>query len=105
MLLVVAPLATKLGLASAVGAFAMATFGASLRGVRRVHPDHGDARDLRLVRQERVELVERPTAQPVACVSAPGRNPVANPPEVLQSDPAPGAFGGPDDLPGDPVVF
>ena len=105
MLLVVAPLATKLGLASAVGASAVAALGTGLRGVGRVHLDHGDTCDLRLVRQERVEVVEAPTARPIACVPAPGRNPSADARQILNGDPAAGASGGLDDLLGDPVVL
>ena len=55
--------------------------------------------------EEADELVERPTRQPVASVSAPSRYPFANALEVFNGDAASGAFGGLDDRFADAVVL
>ncbi|HEV3166612.1 MAG TPA: hypothetical protein VGZ22_21485, partial [Isosphaeraceae bacterium] len=47
----------------------------------------------RLVRDETVQLPERPSREPVPRVSALSRDPFANPLEVFEGNPAIGAFG------------
>src|SRR5512135_2220417 len=103
--LVAACLASKLGSVLPVGAFAVATLGTSTRRVAGVDLLDHDARDLRLVRQEVVELCERPAGEPVASVGAPGRNPVADAFEIFDGDTTPGASGFLDDLFQGAMVF
>ena len=76
----------------------MPALGTILRRVGRIDEDDRDARDLCLVRQERSELEEGPTVQPIACVPAPSRSPFADALEVFESDPTTGALGGLDVL-------
>src|SRR4051812_1040759 len=96
--LVAACLAVEFGLSLPVGALPVAAFVAGLTGVGR-----GDGLDqhpgqLRLVDNECAELRERPTAQPILRITAPGRNPLADAREVFQGNPATGALGGLDEL-------
>jgi hypothetical protein len=100
-----ARLAAEHGLTLAVGAFAMATLGTRLGGVRRVHKDHRDACQRGLVAEECPELSECPTAQPVACVSASSGSPLTNTTQVFQSDTASGALGGLYDLFAYPMIL
>jgi hypothetical protein len=88
-----------------VGAFAVPALGASLAGISGVHEDHGYIRESRLVADERAELGERPSREPILRVTAPSRDPVADALEVFEGDPASGAFGGLDDLLADDVVL
>lgn len=71
----------------------------------RVDLNDRDSRVDCLVAKEAGELVERPAREPIASVSAPSPDPVANPLEVLKSDTTSGAFGGLDDRLADTVVL
>lgn len=95
----------EFALALPVGLLAMPTLGAGSAGVPRVDFDHGDAGERRLVRQEGVELREGPTREPIPCVPASGRNPLANPRQFFDGDSARGALGGLDDRLADHVVL
>src|SRR4051794_21299307 len=94
---VAACLADEFGLALTVGLAAMTTRGAGTAGVARIDDLDRHACQLRLVGQERIELGERPTREPIASVGAPSGNPFANTAEVFDGNPAPGALGLGDD--------
>ena len=72
--------------------WSVTTLGTGSRGVAGVDLFDRDARDLCLVRQEGVELGERPAGEPVPRVGAPGRNPVA---DARQGPRRPAAPAGP----------
>lgn len=99
----VARLASKLGLAFAVGLVDVAARGASPRSVARVHGHKLDASDGGLVAEERTQLKERPSRvhRPLA---SPDRCPLADARQVFDGDAAPGAFGLGDDVLRDHVV-
>src|SRR5262249_52460601 len=88
------PLAQEFALALAVGLRAMMALRTGLAGVPRVHGDPQHSGQPRLVHEEVPEWGEGPAAEPMACVAATGRNPLADPLEILKSNPAPGALGG-----------
>jgi hypothetical protein len=94
VLLVAARLAAEHGLALAIGSFAMPTLGTCLARVARVHLDYGDTSPTCFVGHERVELMKRSTGELIARVTAPCRNPFADPLEVFQGNSPSGAFGG-----------
>src|SRR5216110_6405 len=96
-------LADELGLRPAVGLVAMPTLRTGPRRVPWVHQDEGDPGNLALVRHERAELKERPSAVSRA-LALPNRYPVANPLEVFEGDGATGVFGLRDDALADGVV-
>jgi len=87
------------------GLLAMAALRACARRVARVHLHYGDSRVRCLVREEAIELVERPTRQPVSSVSTMSPDPAAYPLEILEGDAPSGAFGGLDDRFRDAVVL
>ena len=99
----VARLASKLGLALAVGLGDVAARGASPRGVARIHGHELDACDGGLVAEERAQLKERPSRvhRPLAFSD---RCPFADARQVFDGDSASGAFGLCDDLFRDAVV-
>src|SRR5262249_27229385 len=105
MRLVATRLTEELGLALAVGSFAMTTLRTGLAGIRRVDELDHDPRQPRLVHDEGGQLCERPTSEPIPGITASGRNPCTDAFEVLKGNAAPGALGGLDDLLGDDVVL
>jgi hypothetical protein len=100
-----AVLAQEHSLALAVGLLAMAALGACPAGIARVHLHDADSRVLRLVREEAIDLVERPARQSVASIFASSRDLAVYPLEVLKSNAAVGVFGGLDDRFRDAMVL
>src|SRR5262249_40896546 len=98
-------LADEFGLGSPIGLIAMVALRTGTRRVPRVPRQDGAPGPFRLVRQEGVELPERPSREPMARVAAPSREPPADALEVFRRDPATGAFGVLDDRLADPVVL
>jgi hypothetical protein len=83
----------------------MAALGTRLAAVPRVDEFDRHSRQVCLVHDEAAELGKAPTTQPILGISAPGRNPLADPLEVLQGNPALGALGSLDDLLADDVTL
>src|SRR5664280_1759834 len=89
--------ATESRLVGPVSLFGVSTSGTLPAAVSGLHGNQADTRQLRLVLQKRAQLSERPTVQnsPLPPCSP---YPVAYPRQFLDGDPAPGAFGGGNDL-------
>src|SRR5437762_8495471 len=98
MSLVAACLADELALALSVGSLAMTTRVTGLTGVGRVDELDRHACQSGLVHDEVAELGKAPGAQSILRITAPSRNPNANPLQVLKGNSASGAFGGLNDL-------
>jgi hypothetical protein len=84
--------ATEPGLGRAVGFGRMPTDRTALRGIARIHEDHGHPRPLGLVGHESPELGERPGMQR-GPLRPENRDPLAEPLEILQGDRPAGVFG------------
>lgn len=69
----------------------MATPGAFPRGVARVHLDHDDTSEKRLIQHKHFQLIKRPRVQDYS-LPVPNFYPITDAAEILNGDPALGAF-------------
>src|SRR5262249_37331251 len=89
---IAARLADELRLAPSIRLRAMTAGAAGLAGVGRIGEPHRHSRQLPFVDDEAAQLIERPSVVPVSLLPA-NCDPLADALEVLQGDPATGAFG------------
>src|SRR5690606_33669487 len=78
--------AKEVGLTATIGFFSMSTASALLAGVLRVHEDHGDACQSRLVVDKLSQLGKAPVAMSCSLVGSSSPGPRANPRQVFQGN-------------------
>ena len=81
-----ATLAGEHGLTATIASGTMPTYTAPLAGMPRIHQDHRDPSEVRLILDEAAQLGERPAGHP-SPLRLPERSPLADAFEVFESDP------------------